>query len=118
LKFKITGKGDTQLTEIKKFLDIFIEECKRQYVKQIKGSKMIKATTYINKASPVPVQMNLPDELFMGYYIENNSMIVGLPHSSGIRFIDKRASKKMKKNLEGYLKSRGINCDVEVLKEE
>ena len=117
MKFKITGKGDTEVVNIKDFLDIFARECEKSYREQIGGSKVMKAVNHISKISPVPVlPFTPPKEIMMATYIENNSVIFETPQILPARFIQKRADKKMKKNLEGYLKSQGLNVNVEVLR--
>lgn len=118
MKFKITGNGDTHIVEIKNLLDVFIRVCKREYKKQIKGSKVIKASKYIQKVSPVPVSFTLPDEMMIAYYIEGNAVIMGIPMSLPFKRFQKRGAEKMKKNLEGYFKSKGCDVCVEVMKDE
>jgi hypothetical protein len=117
MKFKITGKGDTEVVEIKNFLDIFARQCEKSYREQIGGSKVMRAVSHISKISPVPVlPFNAPTEIMIATYIENNSVIFEMPAMLPAKFIQKRADKRMKENLEGFLKSQGLNVNVEVLR--
>jgi hypothetical protein len=70
MKFKITGKGDTEVVDIKNFLDIFARECEKSYREQIGGSKVMKAVNHIRKISPIPVMpFNAPKEIVMATYL-------------------------------------------------
>lgn len=113
MKIRIRG----EVAEIMPFLKKFIWQCKREYRKQIKESKIMKVQEKVRTVAPMFV-LKPPEEFFMAHYFDDEGAVLGIPDHGLPGFIMKRASKKMVKNLEGWFKQNKIKVKVEIIKED
>lgn len=112
---EMNGKG-LKLKYIDESLNEFFEVVEEDYAKQMdKGKRSRKA-----KAMGMVAKMNdtLPEFITHMHFIENDKVVVrnNLPFS---RMAEKVGSyKKMERGLEGFLKAKGFECHVKVMKDE
>lgn len=103
MKFEIKGDKKKIIPIIKKF----VEETREEFKIQMEKAKRI----------PMPFGIGVPDLPFEVGWLEDGDSIViwntaPMPERILKSFIGKRIKKKMKKNLEGYLKAKGLEVEV------
>jgi len=112
---EMNGKG-LKLKYIDESLNEFFDAVDEDYAKQIeKGKKSRKA-----KAMGLVANINntMPEFISHIHFIENDKVVVrnNLPFSNMAQKVG--SYKKMEKGLEGYLKAKGFECHVRVMKDE
>jgi hypothetical protein len=112
---EMNGKG-LRLSDIDKSLNEFFEAVEEDYEKAIeKGKKSKKA-----KAMGMVAKINnmMPNYISHIHFVENDKVVVrnNLPFSNMAQKVG--SYKKMERGLEGFLKAKGFECQVKVMKDE
>lgn len=111
----MNGKG-LKLKDIDESLNEYFEVAEDEYAKAIeKGKKSKKA-----KAMRIVAKINdaMPELISFIHFVENDKVIVrtNLPYSKTAKIAGSHT--KIERGLEGYLKARGFECHVRVMKDE
>jgi hypothetical protein len=112
---EMNGKG-LKLKYIDESLNEFFEVVEEDYTKQIEKGKRSKKARAMGMVAKM--DDTLPEFITHMHFIENDKVVVrnNLPFS---RMAEKVGSyKKMERGLEGYLKAKGFECHVKVMKDE
>jgi len=109
------GKG-LKLKYVDESLNEFFGAVEEDYAKQMERGKRSKRA----KAMGLVAKMNdaLPEFISHIHFVENDKVVVrnNLPFSNMAQKVG--SYKKMEKGLEGYLKAKGFECHVKVMKDE
>jgi hypothetical protein len=113
--FKLTGDAE----KIVKELEIFIEECHKEYDKQ---KVVTKKKLQGFKAFPIPADFELP-EIILTYEKKDDNTVIfnSLSGMENVKIASvmgkimfRGMRKKMEKNLKGYLNARGLDVKVSI----
>lgn len=106
--FEVKGNDNSAILEA---LNVFNREAEVEYNDAIKKAKVI--TSMLGKGD-VP----LPEKFFMLSWEQNGKVYVRFPFPTPKVIKIFRKHKAMAKNLEGFLKLRGLDCKVEYRNEQ
>lgn len=99
-------EGDSK--EIKPYLEEFVKAVENEWKPQIEMAR-----EKLKKLPlPIKVDIPLPDEITIPVWEENNVVFLRVPVALPFGRVWQKPKKKMHKNLEGLLKSKGIKAKV------
>jgi hypothetical protein len=112
---EINGRG-LNLKNIDQSLDEFTEAAEKEYEEgREKALKSFKAKAF---GLTGIIRNQMPEVMIHLHFTEDNKVILrnSLPFS---KIAEKTGSyKKMEEGLKGYLKAKGFECDVKIMKDE
>jgi hypothetical protein len=112
---EINGKG-LNLKNIDQSLDEFTEAAEKEYDEsKERALKSFKARAFGLTGA---IRNKMPEFMVHLHFIEDNRVILrnSLPFS---KIAEKTGSyKKMEEGLKGYLKAKGFECDVKIMKDK
>lgn len=110
--FKIDGNLSEIEPAVKEFCEMATEEWTRQLPESREKLKKLKLPVPVRISNPEDI---IPDELLFVHWVDGDSVFMRIPIAIPMQRVFRMPRNKAQKNLEGFLKAKGIKAKVKYM---